>query len=94
MLLLQVGLLTGTRRVSFARLASKVSHSIASHNVPCTLEKESRSEWLVVLSSQDQAGHFGRVQCTVHSGAEQDLQVVGVVVANSALHGTLGKVSP
>ena len=53
MLLLQVELLTGTRRVSFARLASKVSHSIASHNVPCTLEKESRSEWLVGLSSEE-----------------------------------------
>ena len=90
MLVLQVELLTGTRSVSFARLASKVSHSIASHNVPCTLEKESRSEWLVVLSSEDQAGHFGRV----HSGVEQGLHVVGVVVANSALHGTPGKVSP
>ena len=123
MLLLQVELLTGTKRVSLARFASKFSHLIASHNDPsillfyislitvlekddhyrnsnnnerysnyidpCTLEKESRSEWLVVLSSEDEAGHFGRV----HSGVEQGLQVVGVVVANSALHGTPGKVS-
>ena len=43
----------------------------------------------MVLSSEDEAGHFGRV----HSGVEQGLQVVGVVVANSALHGTPGKVS-
>ena len=37
MLLLQVELLTGTKRVSLARFASKFSHLIASHNDPGTM---------------------------------------------------------